>query len=192
MQVVDSWVRVALAIIPQMERAAVNTRIVPFALARSQTHGHTVQGRLMCCALLGAAACKLHREDIEHQFLQKAVALCQVCNLPLSWGDTAITMWPIVSLMRTWLTYMAGRHAMRHIGTPTAPVMPAHGLKPTCVHHALVQHCAISCVHGVNDAGHGQAGAAVHVQAAAGTRSHARLRPDGGRRAAGNPGAGRG
>ncbi|CAL8461878.1 g1409 [Coccomyxa elongata] len=76
-EVVDSWVRVALAIIPHMERAAVNMRIIPFALARAQTHGHTVQGRLMCCALLGAAAWKLHREDIEHQFLQKAVALCQ-------------------------------------------------------------------------------------------------------------------
>ncbi|KAK9909175.1 hypothetical protein WJX75_008292 [Coccomyxa subellipsoidea] len=31
----------------------------------------------MCCALLGAAAVKLSREDIELQFLQKAVALCQ-------------------------------------------------------------------------------------------------------------------
>lgn len=84
MQVVDSWVRVALAIIPQMDRAAVNIRIVPFALARAQTHGHMVQGRLMCCALLGAAASSLHGEDIEHQCLQKAVALCQVCSVSLA------------------------------------------------------------------------------------------------------------
>lgn len=81
LQLADAWVRVALAVIPQMERAAVNSRVVPFALARAQAHGQTTQGRLMCCALLGAAAVKLSREDIELQFLQKAVALCQVCNL---------------------------------------------------------------------------------------------------------------
>ena len=70
--------RVAVAVILQMERAAVNSRVVPFALARAQAHGQTTQGRLMCCALLGAAAVKLSREDIELQFLHKAVALCQV------------------------------------------------------------------------------------------------------------------
>lgn len=80
MQVSDSWVRLALAIIPQMERAAVSGKIVPFALARAQAQGQAAQGRLMCCALLGAAAARLSGEDIQRQFLQKTVALCQVHN----------------------------------------------------------------------------------------------------------------
>ncbi len=74
----DGWVRVAMAIVPSMDRQAVKSEIVPFAVARAHAHGAGPQGQLVCCALLGAAAAKLTREDIQTGFLDKAVTLCQV------------------------------------------------------------------------------------------------------------------
>lgn len=63
-----------------MERQAVKKEIVPFALARAHSHAHGAEpeGQLVCCALLGAAAQKLTRDDIEKGFLHRIVTLCQV------------------------------------------------------------------------------------------------------------------
>jgi hypothetical protein len=63
-----------------MDRAAVKAKIVPFALERAHAHRAGAEGQLACCALLGAAAPRLTREDIEAGFLHKAVALCQVLH----------------------------------------------------------------------------------------------------------------
>ncbi len=79
-QLTDAWVRCALALVPQMERAGVRARVLPFAMARAAQHEAAggCGGRLACAALLGAAAPRLTREDVELGCLAKAVALCQV------------------------------------------------------------------------------------------------------------------
>ncbi len=69
--------RLALAIVPQLERSVIKARALPFALARGQALAPHPGGRLACAALLGAAAAKLSREDVELGCLHKAVALCQ-------------------------------------------------------------------------------------------------------------------
>ena len=78
LQVLDGWVHLALAMIPLMEAAAVKSRILPFAAARSADREMGAQGRLLCAALLGTAAQKLPRADVELDCLPKINALCQV------------------------------------------------------------------------------------------------------------------
>ena len=74
----DGWVHLALAILPLMDAAAVKSKILLFAAARGADREMGMQGRLLCAALLGAAAQKLPREDVELDCLPKIIALCQV------------------------------------------------------------------------------------------------------------------
>ena len=78
LQVLDGWVHLVLAIVPVMDAAAVKSRILPFAAARGADREMGTQGRLMCAALLGAAAQKLPGEDVDLDCLPKIIALCQV------------------------------------------------------------------------------------------------------------------
>ncbi len=80
-KVLDCWARLALAIIPHMDPAAVKRSILPFAMARAAHRDMGTHGRLLCAALLGAAAAKLPKENIELECLPKALALCQVIIL---------------------------------------------------------------------------------------------------------------
>ena len=82
-KVLDCWARLALAIIPHMDPVAVKRSILPFAMARAAHRDMGMHGRLLCAALLGAAAAKLPKEDIELECLPKALALCQVIILLL-------------------------------------------------------------------------------------------------------------
>ena len=78
LKVLDCWARLAVATIQLMDPAAIKRSILPFALARATDRDMGVQGRLLCAAMLGAAARKLPREDVELECLPKALALCQV------------------------------------------------------------------------------------------------------------------
>ena len=78
LQVLDGWVHLALAILPLMDAAAVKGKILLFAAARAVDREMGAQGRLLCAALLGAAAQRLPREDVEQDCLPKIIALCQV------------------------------------------------------------------------------------------------------------------
>ena len=78
MKVLDCWARLAVATVHHMDPAAVKRSILPFAMARAIDRDMGVQGRLLCAAMLGAAAGKLSKEDIELECMPKAVALCQV------------------------------------------------------------------------------------------------------------------
>ena len=74
----DCWARLLVATVQLMEPAAIKRSILPFALARATDRDMGVQGRLLCAAMLGAAAGKLSKEDVELECLPKALALCQV------------------------------------------------------------------------------------------------------------------
>ena len=78
LQVLDGWVHLALAIVPLMDAAAVKGKILLYAAARGADREMGAQGRLLCAALLGTAAQKLPREDVEQDCLPKIIALCQV------------------------------------------------------------------------------------------------------------------
>ena len=77
----DCWARLAVATVQLMDPAAIKRSILPFVLARATDRDMGVQGRLLCAAMLGAAAGKLPREDVQLECLPKALALCQVGTL---------------------------------------------------------------------------------------------------------------
>ena len=101
LQVLDGWVHLALAMLPLMDAAAVKGKILLFAAARCADREMGAQGRLLCAALLGAAAQKLPREDVELDCLPKIIALCQVgraCIQPYLFGmhmHVLISQWAL-------------------------------------------------------------------------------------------------
>ena len=84
MKVLDCWARLAVATVHHMDPAAIKRSILPFAMARATDRDMGVQGRLLCAAMLGAAAVKLPKEAVELECLPKALSLCQVSTI-LNW-----------------------------------------------------------------------------------------------------------
>lgn len=68
-----------------MDSPTIKGRILPFAAARGADRDMGARGRMLCAALLGAAAGKLSSEDMELECLPRALALCQVCPCSLVW-----------------------------------------------------------------------------------------------------------
>ncbi|OAE32256.1 hypothetical protein AXG93_1865s1140 [Marchantia polymorpha subsp. ruderalis] len=74
------WLKCLCGIVPTLPRKVVFDELMHIALSKGESQ-QSVQARTACCAILGAIAPLLKREEIEKYFLQKAMGLCQDTDL---------------------------------------------------------------------------------------------------------------
>ncbi|KAK9819789.1 hypothetical protein WJX72_002412 [[Myrmecia] bisecta] len=76
-EVMDAWIRTFIHLVPALDKAIIKGKILSLALSKAEIGDTSVQSRVVCCALLGAIAPRMTKEEVEASFLRKAMSLCQ-------------------------------------------------------------------------------------------------------------------
>ncbi|CAM6097233.1 unnamed protein product [Calypogeia fissa] len=74
------WLRALCAIIPMLPEKMICEDLMRLALSKGESQ-ETVQSRTVCCAILGAIAPIIEPDEVEKNFLARAMALCQDTDL---------------------------------------------------------------------------------------------------------------
>ncbi|KAK9858008.1 hypothetical protein WJX84_010844 [Apatococcus fuscideae] len=76
-QVADAWIKAFQALAPSLDRAVLRSKALPVVMAKASASETSVASRLASCALLGALAPRLTREEVEQHFLRRGLTMCQ-------------------------------------------------------------------------------------------------------------------
>lgn len=67
-QVADAWIKAFQALAPSLDRAVLRSKALPVVMAKASASETSVASRLASCALLGALAPRLTREEVLPKF----------------------------------------------------------------------------------------------------------------------------